>query len=96
MGIYDRDWWRERNNQRSEGKESSWRRPASEQGDAVKRATYNPRAHRVDPPPSKTQPGPQPPDIPGSEWHWTVKLIAFGLVMTLLLVAAKHIGPMLR
>lgn len=88
MGIYDRDWWRERYNERTghdEKKDSAWRRPASESTDTRKsfqRVPHNPKN--------------RPPDLPGVEWHWTVKLLAFGLVMTVLLVAAKHFGPLLR
>ena len=87
MGIYDRDWWRERYNKRTdhdEKKDSAWRRPASETDtrQSFQHVPHNPKN--------------RPPDLPGVEWHWTVKLVAFGLVMTVLLVAAKHLGPLLR
>jgi len=90
MGVYDRDWWRERYNQRTE-KKAGWRRPPEEGADAIKKATYNPRMFRSsdgDAPPTRA-PQASPPDLPGSNWHWTVKLMALAWCATLLYLGAK-------
>lgn len=82
MGIYDRDWWR---------------RPENEQADAVKNATYNPKAFRGGAKntngPKTVTPAPSgPPDLPGSDWHWTLKLLAFGWCVVLLYMLYKWAG----
>ncbi len=92
MGVYDRDWWRERYNQRSgDKKNDSWRRPEKDSGRAAKDAAYNPRQFRSgkkDIPP-RSEPIASPPDVPGADWHWTVKLVALGWCVMILYLAAK-------
>ncbi|MGO4414367.1 hypothetical protein AB4Z27_15540 [Cupriavidus sp. KB_39] len=95
MGIYDRDWWRDRYNERTgrdESKDSAWRKPAS----GPKRSGT--------PPPSTNDsfqnvphvPPRRPPDLPGANWHWTIKLLAFTWYATLMFLLAKYIAPLLR
>ncbi|WP_455155297.1 hypothetical protein [Cupriavidus campinensis] len=42
------------------------------------------------------QPKKRPPDMPGVDWHWTIKLLAFCGFATVMLILAKHIAPILR
>lgn len=94
MGIYDRDWWRERHTGstgNNDKKNESWRRPEKDSHRAAKYATYNPRQFRSgnkDVPP-RSDPIASAPDMPGSDWHWTVKLVVVGWCFMLLYLAAK-------
>jgi hypothetical protein len=94
MGVYDRDWWRERYNQRTGHKDksdTSWRRPDEDGKRAAKAAVYNPRQFRAESSntPVRSIPNESPPDMPGSHWHWTVKLIAIGWIALIAYVLAK-------
>jgi hypothetical protein len=82
MGIYDRDWWK---------------RPREEQDEAVRKATYNPKAFRRDKPttsaPTRLTEAPSgPPDLPGADWHWTLKLMALGFSIAVLYMVYKWAG----
>lgn len=82
MGVYDRDWWREHYNKHHGGKKKQHPENAENTRKAFKDVPHNPKS--------------RPPDLPGADWHWTVKLIAFALAMTVFLVAAKHFIPMFK
>lgn len=78
MGIYDRDWWREHSKKHHGNKKKE--EPPEDTQAAFQDVPHTPKR--------------RPPDMPGVDWHWTVKLIAFALAMTVFLVLAKHIAPM--
>ena len=83
MGVYDRDWWRDRYNKQAKASE-----------DAAKRAIYNPREFRGEKTPKAAasrpvQPPIAPPDLPGSGWHWSIKIVFLGWCAMLLYLAAK-------
>ncbi|GAA7764767.1 hypothetical protein RN01_02190 [Cupriavidus sp. SHE] len=97
MGIYDRDWWRDRYNQQSgkPRKDAAWRRPEKDGDRAAKAAVYNPRAFRAESPKNSRDGADQrnePPELPGAQWHWTIKLLWMAGVGTVLLIIAKNYG----
>lgn len=101
MGIYDRDWWRDRYNERTgtPKKDAAWQRPEKEGKQAAKSAVYNPRefrADKTDSPRSDSKKRASPPDLPGANAHWTVQLLALSALGTVLLIAAKYLAPLFR
>lgn len=82
MGIQDRDWYIEELRRRMHYRESAGfrRSKAPDSRDAPFRQN------------SQDADGNRPGDLPGANWHWTVKLIALGWMLMMILMAIRYIG----
>lgn len=80
MGIWDRDWYAEHLRKRDGYRErADFRRSKAPDGrDAPHQRT-----------PRNTETG-QLRDLPGVNWHWTIKLIAYGLTLLVILIVIRH------
>lgn len=86
MGIWDRDWYVQKLRERENYRERADTRRS--QGNDARDATYHGKPSREVRRHTKT---PELSDLPGSGWHWTVKVIFLGCALVLILMAMRYI-----
>jgi hypothetical protein len=82
MGIQDRDWYIAELRRKLEYRERAGFRRSKSQDD--RDAPFHQTSKKID--------GKRLGDLPGANWHWTVKLIAMGWVSVLIMMAMRYIG----
>jgi len=86
MGIWDRDWYVQKLRQHDDYRERADTRRSK--GKDTRDAIYNPKEFRSTM--RNTNP-PQLRDLPGVNWHWTIKLIAFAFILLALLIVIRQV-----
>jgi len=85
MGVQDRDWYIQKLRKRDNYREKAGTRRS--QGKDERDAEYFPKPSREVPRNTGT---PELRDVPGVHWHWTVKVIVYGLALLATLIVIRQ------